>query len=341
MRSATDSHLGRPNPRRRPIPGRGSALVVAIVVASALAAGCSLPVDTPSGPDEPAGPAKPKPPRADPLTGTRLSPGDGQPGVFAVKIDNTAAARPQIGLDSADLVIVEEVEGGITRLIGVYHSDLPTKVGPVRSARNTDVQLLPMFGKPGLVYSGANSSVQAQIDAASLVAIERSDRDATRGAPHNVMVDLQAVAQDHKVGKAADIGLQFAKSANGASGDDPAAKVETVQATVGNDAFAFGFGAQGYAPTWNGSGYGSAAAPVRADNVIVLHVRNRRDTDSTSKISIVSETVGKGQAEVYRDGRKLAGSWSRRNAQGKLDLNSAGRPMRLKPGKTWILLQGS
>ncbi len=84
-----------------------------------------------------------------------------------------------------------------------------------------------------------------------------------------------------------------------------------------------------------------ADAPVRADNVIVLHVRNRRDTASTSKISIVSETVGKGKAEVYRDGRKLDGSWSRRNAQGRLDLKSADRTMPLKPGKTWILLQGS
>ena len=82
--------------------------------------------------------------------------------MVAVKVENIAAARPQVGLNSADIVFVEEVEGSLTRLVAVYHTTFPKRVGPVRSARNTDVGLLPLFGEPGLVYSGANRKVQAQ-----------------------------------------------------------------------------------------------------------------------------------------------------------------------------------
>lgn len=267
-----------------------------------------------------------------PLTGRKGSANE----VFAVKIENTAAARPQIGLDAADIVFVEEVEGGITRLIGVFHTTFPTKVGPVRSARNTDVELLPMFGKPGLVYSGANSKVQGQIAKASIEAIERSDRDVSRSAPHNVMVDLAAVAKKFKVGKAQDIGLRFTESA-----PEGAAKAPSASVKVGNDMFTFEHSASGYLPKWNKDSYGSGKKAVRADNVVILRVQNRRDTQSTSNISVVSKTVGKGKAEVYRDGRKIVGTWSRKKTGGKLELRAEGADISLAPGKTWIVLQGS
>ncbi len=252
-----------------------------------------------------------------------------------MKIENTAAARPQVGLNQADIVIVEEVEAGITRLIGVFHTRFPSSVGPVRSARNTDVQLLPMFGKPGLVYSGANSKVQAQIAKAGIVAIERSDRDTSRSAPHNVIVDLAALAKEYKAGRAQDIGLRFG---------DPvptgAPKAKSAKVDVGNDSFTFSHGARGYLPKWNGARYGSGRSATRADNVVILRVQNRRDTKSTSKISIVSQTVGNGEATVYRDGRKVVGTWSRKTSGAKLDLRAGGIDIALAPGKTWIVLQG-
>jgi len=63
---------------------------------------------------------------------------NGLPGVneqiLVVKIDDTRAAHPQIGLEYADVVYVEQVEGGLTRLAAVYSSQLPPLIGPVRSA---------------------------------------------------------------------------------------------------------------------------------------------------------------------------------------------------------------
>ena len=68
-----------------------------------------------------------------PLTAPLLGPGP----VLAVKIDNTSPARPRIGVDAADIVYVEPVEAGLTRLLAIYASTLPPEVGPVRSARES------------------------------------------------------------------------------------------------------------------------------------------------------------------------------------------------------------
>ncbi len=93
----------------------------------------------------------PKPPAVNPLTGR---PGVPRQPVVVVKIDDTASGRPQIGLESADVVYVEQVEGGLTRLAAVFASRQPTQVGPVRSVRNTDPELLASTASPALAYSG-------------------------------------------------------------------------------------------------------------------------------------------------------------------------------------------
>ena len=145
----------------------------------------AAPTPTPSPTTTPT----PHPKATDPLTGGKVSSHE----VIAAKVENIAAARPQVGLSLADITFVEEVEGAQTRLIAIYHTRFPKRLGPIRSARSTDVELLPLFGKPGLVYSGANAKVQRKIDNASIVPIPRSTRDHRRVAPHNVFVDLEAI----------------------------------------------------------------------------------------------------------------------------------------------------
>src|SRR5215204_5667767 len=164
----------------------------------------SLPTES-VGPTPPTAPTKPDGQPTDPLTGGEVSEND----VIAVKVENIAAARPQVGLNQADITFVQEVEGAQTRLIAVYHSRFPKRVGPVRSARSTDVQLLPLFGNPGLVYSGANRRVQRKINNASIVPIPRSTRDHSRVAPHNVFANLAAIARSTKLREASSIGWTF------------------------------------------------------------------------------------------------------------------------------------
>lgn len=294
------------------------------------------PTQSPTPSPSPTKKAKPKPKPVDPLTGGKVS----KNGVYAVKIDNVQGAHPQYGISRADQVVVEEVEGSQTRFIGVFHSVLPQQVGPVRSARNSDLMFLPVYGKPGLVYSGANSKVQRQVQKASVVPIERSDREPSRPAPHNVVVNLKALSGKHKVGKTKDMGFTFAKKDSRWS---KASKTATPQVRVGHDTFTFGYRAKGYDIKWNGA-YNTDQTTrkrTRTDNVVVLSVKNVKDTKTTSNQSKVSQTVGKGKATLYRDGRKLSGSWSRSKLSAPMELtDSSGKDIPLKPGRTWILLQG-
>jgi hypothetical protein len=96
-----------------------------------------LPTPTPSPTPEPPPPTPeppPPPPPTDPLTGGDVVDGP----VIAVKIDNTSSGLPQYGVSDADIVYVEQVEGGLTRLMAIFHTTLPGEVGAVRSVRSTD-----------------------------------------------------------------------------------------------------------------------------------------------------------------------------------------------------------
>ena len=88
--------------------------------------------------------------------------------ILAVKIDDSTPAHPQIGVEDADLVYVEQVEGGITRLAAIYTSKLPPLIGPVRSARISDLEILSQFGRVGFAYSGAQSKMRPVIAEANL-----------------------------------------------------------------------------------------------------------------------------------------------------------------------------
>ncbi len=325
-------------------------VAVVILIGGGVAVGASLgrsgndPLTAPAvtsasaSPDPTASPSskpKPKPKPVDPLTGGRVSDNE----VIAVKVENIDAARPQVGLRQADIVFVEKVEGAQTRLVAVYHTAFPSRLGPVRSARGTDVQLLPLFGKPGLVYSGANSRVQRRIDRASIVPIARSTRDNRRIAPHNVFVDLDQIARTTKLAKAGSIGWTF-------DPDHPNGAAATkITSAVGNDRFTFSHTKSGYLVRWRGQTYadGDNGKLARADNVVIMKVHNHADgnRDVLGAPSVQSDTVGRGKVTIYRDGTKITGTWHRTRASGPLRFkDGSGKIIALKPGMTWVLLKG-
>jgi hypothetical protein len=259
--------------------------------------------------------------------------------VIAAKVENIAAARPQVGLSSADITFIEEVEGAQTRLVAVYHSRFPKRLGPIRSARSTDVQLLPLFGKPGLVYSGANSRVQRKINNASIVPIARSTRDHRRVAPHNVFVDLASIARSTNLRDAKSIGWTFSDVVP----RGPSAT--SVKARVGHDKFSFGYSSGRYTVRWNGRKYadGDNGAIAKADNVVIMKVHNHPDgnRDVLGAPSVQSDTVGKGAVTIYRDGMQITGQWKRAKASAPLHFtDKSGDPIALRPGQTWVALAG-
>jgi len=88
--------------------------------------------------------------------------------ILVVKIDDTRAAHPQVGLEDADIIYIEQVEGGLTRLAAIFSSKIPQRIGPVRSARISDIELLAQFGRVAFAYSGAQRKLLPVIASANL-----------------------------------------------------------------------------------------------------------------------------------------------------------------------------
>jgi hypothetical protein len=115
--------------------------------------------------------------------------------VLAVKFDDTNYAHPQEGVESADVVIVTQVEAGLTRVMGIYSSNYPEVLGPIRSARISDIDILAQFGKVGFIYSGSQSKLRTVLSASNIVNLsaERNPpsiyfNDPERTAPYAMMV---------------------------------------------------------------------------------------------------------------------------------------------------------
>ncbi|MFJ1736727.1 DUF3048 domain-containing protein [Streptomyces sp. NPDC088254] len=346
---------------RRGRPVKRSAAALATLVTAALAAGCSAPstpVDDargaghgpaghrPDGADPaPAAPSPGRPERtpggADRAPGVRTPPPAGP--LLAVKIDNVRAARPQTGLDAADIVYVEPVEGGLSRLMAVYATKLPKAVGPVRSARESDLELLRQFERPVLAFSGAQRKLLPLIGGAPLRAVTPDAapgayyRGADGQAPHNLYVRPGRLLPSAPGAAALTTGFRFGAAPDGGT--------PRTSRTVRYPAARFTFEWSPDRRRWLVSTDGRAtttadgrrAAPA---TVVVQYMKVRASAyhDSLGNHTPYPETVGAGKAEVLRDGRSYAVRWKRPTAEeGTRFTTNDGRPVAFAPGQVWVV----
>jgi len=128
--------------------------------------------------------------------------------VLAVKIDNIVNARPQTELTHADTVYVLPVEGGLSRFLAIFSSEYPRVIGPVRSAREDDLELLRQFGRPAFAYSGATATLLPYIHRTARI-VDLYDgiasgyfRDNSRIAPYNLYAHTrQLLRQPHRASR--------------------------------------------------------------------------------------------------------------------------------------------
>jgi hypothetical protein len=297
----------------------------------------TTPAPAPAPPPEPAPPA---PPPVDALTGGAVNDGP----VIAAKIDNTSSGIPHFGVTAADIVYVEQVEGGLTRLLGVFHTNLPTEVGAIRSVRTTDAELLPTFGIPALAFSGGGGVPLDAIHSTSTVAVEQEAgaggfwRSNVASEPYNLHANLeQIVASTPGLSPARNIGFTFI-AADPRVDAGPAASSLAVQFQAARVEFAFQDG------TYHLQGRGSDDAvggQIVTDNVVFQNIDFQPDGeyDSVGSPSYISHTVGSGSFTLFRDGHAVQGTWSRPAPdQPTQFLDAAGSPVPFKPGKTWVAL---
>jgi hypothetical protein len=331
----------------RPLSVKRSAIALVAVLATALVPACTdkqqkavaapAPVTTtPSATPtpKPTVPAKPKPKPVHPFTGGKNI----RKPVAVVKIDNTNQALPQSGLNQADLIYQELVESGITRLLVVYSSRTPTNVGPVRSGRETDIELLGQYGRVTLAYSGAHTGVLRKIRAANLVsggyddALSAYHLSRSRRRPYSTYLSVAKLLRAKKGAPAKDVGFQFGtlEAPSRAATWGRLRWSVHVTNTVRYDR---------KSGRWEVSVNGRKQ--VHVDNVIVQYVTVQRSRfhDVNGANSPHSKTIGKGKALLLRDGRAVPATWSRKSLGGATKwTGTKGKAMTLRPGTTYIML---
>ncbi len=286
---------------------------------------------------------KPKAPTVDPLTGGKLTKGS----VVAVKIDDTANGRPQVGIDKADIVYIEQVEGGLTRTIAVFHSRKPVPVGPVRSVRANDPELLSQYGAIAFVASGGGGDSLPTLDK-SILKADINDRggagfyrDGNRPVPYNLMLDFHRLPP--RLGRGAkSIGFTWSRATTILRGRARATHVSTV---VGGTPVNF---------TWSGRlrrwvrvidgamQHAADGAVIRTPNVIVQFCKghvNPHDIDQAGNPGFFTETIGAGRVVVFRNGHRIEGRWLRsRLTSGTTLRDKHGKQIPLAPGGAWVVL---
>ncbi|MDQ3538886.1 MAG: DUF3048 domain-containing protein [Actinomycetota bacterium] len=329
------------------------ALCALVVLALSLTA-CTADASLPGSPAAPRPlavgrrqPSKPAPPATAPLTGLRIEGDAPLSPVLAIKIDNASAAVPQQGLDLAEVVFEEEVEGGITRFIALYQAFQPRAVGPVRSGREVDADLLPPFS-PVLGVSGAAGAVTRQLDKAKIRWLQETSggsgdpfyRVADRSSPHDLFVHTRALLAAGKDDLEALHEPVFSFDAQRPAGGRG---IESVDLEFSpSSVVRWEWSGDAWHRLQNGSAHKTVAGEgLTADNVVVMRVRSRQGdrADSLGNPTLELDVLGRGTATVLRDGRAYPARWRKTTAADHIQWTTPrGEALPLRPGRTWIEL---
>lgn len=261
--------------------------------------------------------------------------------VLVAKMDNTYSSQPQVGLSKADMVVEELVEGGLTRLAAFYYSQVPGNVGPIRSMRASDIDVVsPVHAS--MVTSGAAPKTIARIKGAHIPFYGQSSagmyRSSTRSSPYNLLVHLNLIAKAARTSKAVAPPPYF--QWGDGTGLPKGRKITTINAQFSG----------GHTTEWkfeNGSYHNlNSNAPAGdqfpATNVLVLRVREGDAGYLDPAGNHVPETLltGKGNALLFHNGRMIAGTWHKgKAAASHITLTTKkGQKLEVPAGHTWIEL---
>ena len=270
--------------------------------------------------------------------------------ILVVKIDDTTQAHPQIGLEDADIVYIEQVEGGLTRLAAVFSSVIPERVGPVRSARISDIEILSQFGRVAFAYSGAQRKLLPVIAAANL-----QDLGAQRQSPTIYTTDPERI-QPYAMVLRADLLMQLiqekgfaidsAKDIGFVFGSLPEGGSETEKVVMN-------WPAATYSATWskedsrwllshnNAVNYADSGLVLGPTTLVIqmVSITPSEYKDKVGGVTPFSQTVGSGKAYVLRDGQRFTTTWNRPSPESGTTFTFAdGTIMNFDPGQVWIAL---
>jgi len=264
---------------------------------------------------------------------------------LAAKVDNHVDARPQVGLERTDLVYEELVEGGLTRYVAVWHSDVPDEIGPVRSIRPMDPDIISPMG--GIVaYSGGQqrfvammqdtsvyNAIHGQTDTADLMF-----RTPDKPGPHDVIVRAPILISRHLDLAAPTQQFAFAPDLASSSAVREGTPVELIQLRFGapsKPAWTWDAATSAWARWQDGApDLDATGVPYSAVNVIVLRV-----PVTVSQQIPKTELIGSGEAWISSGGLTIHATWAKGSRTEPIRLvDDTGTVIRLAPGNSWIEL---
>jgi len=266
--------------------------------------------------------------------------------IIAVKIDDTNAAHPQQSVEFADIVFVTQVEAGLTRLMGIYSSNYPEVIGPVRSARISDLEILAQFGRVGFLYSGAQSKLRPVIAQSNLVNLsaERNPptiyfNDPARTPPYAMMVKPNLLLEKSE-------SLAVAQSVGWSHGEisDKGKRIESVEINWPNAQYQahWSKGEKLFLLKHNGKENFSSTGVALGSNMMVIQkieITPSEYGDKFGGITPKNHVVGQGEAFLLRDGRVIKALWSRETASSQTKWTLLdGTEAKFADGQVWFFL---
>jgi len=267
--------------------------------------------------------------------------------VVAVKMDDTSRGRPSLGLEKSDVIYIEEVEGGLTRMVAVFASAKPN-VRAVRSVRSSDPELLGQYGRIILVASGGGGGSLRDLDRSTLhsVIYDRAEvgffRDRSVNAPYNVVSELARVSAVVKADGVRNVGFTWVVR-DPRLARAPAAPSVSTRVGATNVQFVWDAKLARYVRTVSGQRIVAATgAPVAKANVLVQFCRvnaDYSDVDVNGNPSAYTQTVGSGRVVLFRGGKRIEGRWSRPSIDSPTAFtDTAGKRLSFAPGGTFVAL---
>ncbi len=266
---------------------------------------------------------------------------------LSIKIENSDAARPQSGLQSADVVYEEVTEGGITRFNTIFQSKLPKVVGPVRSARLADLWIVPQYNAL-FFFAGANSRVNTVIRRANLPNLSEDNgvsypyyRASDRYAPHNLYLNLlKGYEEAKRRGLSVTAKVKPMQHLRGSGeGTRTVNSIYVPFSPVNKVTWTYDPATKSYRRVNNGRAFidRDTGKQVTAKNVVVMWARHIPQGKSKWGDQMYDiELGGSGRAVVFRDGQQFPGTWTANRNTPPSFRDADGKPVQLERGNTWI-----
>lgn len=273
-----------------------------------------------------------------PLTGEPVNGKTPNHPVLVAKIDNTGSSRPQVGLEKADLVTEELVEGGMTRLAVFFYRHLPKVAGPVRSMRASDIGIVkPAHGV--IVASGAAGPTIRRMKRAKVPFVEEDGpgyfRAGDRSAPYNLMVNMPKLAKAKKKKAVVPASyLPWGKESD-FKGTQPATSINAVFSRSHTTSWRYQGGKYR-----NQNSFAAAGDRFAPDTVLVIRVRLKDAGYRDPAGNYVPETVysGSGKMLLFHKGKVRSGTWKKGSRQTPVKLSTSAGPVQVPAGNVWIEL---